>query len=302
MDLSIKIGYLSIRNPLLIASGILGSSSLLAKRVFNEGAGGIVIKSTGLKARDGYPGPNVIQTPCGVLNAMGLPNPGAVEMVEEIQNLKKANIPVIASVYGFSTEEYVKTSQVLADAGVDALELNLSCPTVQETGDEIGVYPSKVREIIKAVKTTLPETTIIAKLSPNVSNIQVIGKAAEEGGADGVAAINTIKGMAIDINLQKPILHSKTGGLSGPAIRPIAVRAIYELYKNLRIPIIGCGGISSWQDVIEFFLAGAVAVQIGTGILYDDLKIFKHISDGISHYMQEKKLTHLQPLIGKAHE
>lgn len=302
MDLSIEVGGTSFRTPLLVASGVIGVSAALAKKAFEFGAGGVVTKSVGLKARYGYPGPNIVVVSCGLLNAMGLPNPGIQEMIKELKAMKSLGIPVIASIYGFSVDEYAKAANLLMEVDIEGLELNLSCPTVHGTGLEIGTDPSKVKEIVKAVKEVVEDKPVIAKLTPNITDITSIGKAAEDGGADGVTAINTVRGMAIDVYAERPILTPGVGGLSGPAIRPIALRAVYELYRSLHIPIIGCGGVTSWRDAVEFFLAGASAVQIGTGILYRNFKIFKEIKVGLSNYLKDKGIRRLKLLIGRAHK
>ncbi len=281
---------------------MVGASALLAKRAVDSGAGGVVTKSIGLKAREGNPGPTVVETPCGLLNSMGLPNPGVEEIVKEVQILKKFDIPVLASIYGFSVQDYVHAATLMVEAGADGVELNLSCPNVEGTGLEVGIDPSQVEEIIETTKAAVKDAVVIAKLTPNITDITVIGKAAEKGGADGVTAINTVKAMAIDIYLERPILSSGVGGLSGTAIHPIAVRAVYELYKKLDIPIIGCGGVISWSDAIEFFLAGASAVQIGTGILYKDFEIFHTVLEGISQYLKKRGVNDIQSLIGNSHK
>ncbi len=302
MDLPIEVAGLHFRSPLLLASGVVGASALLAKRAVDSGAGGVVTKSIGLKAREGNPGPTVVETPCGLLNSMGLPNPGVEEIVKEVQILKKFDIPVLASIYGFSVQDYVHAATLMVEAGADGVELNLSCPNVEGTGLEVGIDPSQVEEIIETTKAAVKDAVVIAKLTPNITDITVIGKAAEKGGADGVTAINTVKAMAIDIYLERPILSSGVGGLSGTAIHPIAVRAVYELYKKLDIPIIGCGGVISWSDAIEFFLAGASAVQIGTGILYKDFEIFHTVLEGISQYLKKRGVNDIQSLIGNSHK
>lgn len=303
MGLSVDVGGLTLKTPFLAASGIIGVSALLAGRVFTSGAGAVVSKSIGLKAREGYPGPNVVKVSCGLINAMGLPNPGVHEMVKELRAMKALGVPVIASIYGFSAEEYGEVAKLIAaEADVEGFELNLSCPTVHGTGLEIGVDPSKVREIVKVAKEAAGDKPVIAKLTPNVTDIVSLGRAAEEAGADGVTAINTIRAMAIDVYLERPILSPEIGGLSGPAIKPIALRAVYELYRNLHIPVVGCGGITSWRDAVEFFLAGASAVQIGTGILYRGLKIFREMREGTSSYLEERGLADVKSLIGRANK
>ncbi|MBS7657750.1 MAG: dihydroorotate dehydrogenase [Candidatus Bathyarchaeia archaeon] len=303
MDTSIELTKIKFNSPLILASGVSGYSKYSFKRAEKSGAGGVVTKSSSLKPRYGYSGPTIVELPYGLLNAMGLPNPGVKKVSEEIyaaKKLLKVKIPLIASIYGFNLKEYVKAAEIAAEYA-DAVELNFSCPTVKKVSVEIGQNSRKVKEIIKAVKNSV-EKPIFAKLSPNVSNIVEMGKAAEKGGADAITAINTINAMALNIDLMKPILSAKIGGLSGPCIKPIALRCVYELYENVNVPIIGCGGILNWEDVIEMFLAGASAVQIGTGIKYKGFEIFKELNLGIKHYLRLKGYKSLKEIKGLAHK
>jgi len=299
-DLSVNIAGLRLKNPTILASGILGISGKTLKRVAESGAGAVVTKSSGIEAREGFPNPTVVEVPCGLLNAFGLPNPGAEAICEEIAEVKAAKIPVIASVYGFSKDDYVEAASIAEEAGADAVELNVSCPHVKEVGVEIGQKEDLVAEVTSSVKSKV-HLPVIVKLSPNVSNIVAIGVAAERSGADVLCAINTVRAMAIDIDVKKPILGAKIGGLSGPAIKPIAVRCVFELYEAVKIPIIGCGGVMGWQDAVEFLLAGAVAVQIGTAIMHKDLAVFKEIESGLADYMRDEGFGRLDELVGLAH-
>jgi len=302
IDISLELAKIKFKTPLILASGVSGYSKYSFKRAEENEAGGVVTKSSSLKSRSGYSGPTIVELPYGLLNAMGLPNPGIKKISEEIYAAKKlgVKIPLIASIYGFNIREYVKSAEIAAEHA-DAIELNFSCPTVKEVSVEIGQNPHKVKEIVKAVKNKV-EKPVFAKLSPNVSSIIEVGKAAEKGGADAITAINTVKGMALNIDLMKPILSVKIGGLSGPCIKPIALRCIYELYENVNLPIIGCGGILNWKDAIEMFLAGASAVQIGTGIKYKGFEIFKELNLGIKRYLRLKGFKSLQEIKGLAHK
>jgi dihydroorotate dehydrogenase (NAD+) catalytic subunit len=302
VDISIEIAKINFNSPLILASGVSGYSKYSFKRAEESEAGGVVTKSSSLKPRNGYLGPTIVELPYGLLNAMGLPNPGIKKVSEEIYAAKKlgVKIPLIASVYGFNLKEYVKAAEIAAEYA-DAVELNFSCPTVKEVSIEIGQNPRKVKKIVKVVKDEI-EKPVFAKLSPNVSSIIEVGKAAEEGGADAITAINTVKAMVLNIDLMKPILSVKIGGLSGPCIKPIALRCIYELYENVNIPIIGCGGILNWEDAIEMFLAGASAVQIGTGIKYKGFKIFKELNSSIKDYLRIKGCKTLKEIKGLAHK
>ncbi|HDN01424.1 MAG TPA: dihydroorotate dehydrogenase, partial [Candidatus Bathyarchaeota archaeon] len=242
--LEVELAGLRMSNPTMLAAGVLGTTAELLRRAIQSGAGAVVTKSVGLKPRKGYPNPSVIQVKCGFLNAVGLSNPGIHNFIDEMKSLRGVEAPVIVSVYGYSTDEYVEVSLLAADAGASAIELNLSCPHVKGSGLDIGGNPAKVREIVEAVKNSV-SIPVIAKLSPNVQDIVEIALSAWEGGVDAVTAINTIRGMAIDIETAKPILANKIGGLSGPAIKPVAVRCIYEIYEAVNAPIIGCGGIET---------------------------------------------------------
>ena len=271
------------------------------KRIFNCGAGAIVTKSIGMKPREGYPNPTVIELEHGILNAIGLSNPGIENFENEILDLKKSNIPVIGSIFGSDNEEFVILSKKMQNYGVDALELNMSCPHAKGYGLEIGCDPDLVKDITSEVKksTKIP---IFVKISPNLSNIIEIAKSAEEGNADGIVAINTVKAMKIDLELQMPVLSNKIGGYSGNAIKPIGIRCVYEISKNIDIPLIGVGGISSGEDAIEYLMAGASAVQIGSGIYYRGVDVFKKILIEIKTWMKDHKYENLTELIGAAHK
>jgi len=299
--LNTELAGLRLANPVMLAAGILGMTRLSLKLVAEAGAGAVVSKSVGLKPRTGYPNPTVVQANCGILNAMGLPNPGIEYFAKEIRETKKAiNCPLIVSVYGFSAEEYVKVGKRAAEAGADALELNVSCPHVEKVGCEIGQDPKLLRSIVRAVKAKVGKPVFV-KLTPNVTNIADFAKAAEEGGADAVTAINTVRGMAINAETAKPILGNKFGGLSGPAIKPVALRCVYEVYREVKVPIIGCGGISNWRDAVEFMLAGATAVQIGTAIAFEGLGVFQSIKKGMETYLKTKGYRSVKEIVGLAH-
>jgi len=257
---------LRLANPTMLASGILGYSAETLESIVDGGTGAVVTKSVGSKPRVGYANPTIVQTSCGLINAMGLPNPGIDEFVKEIREAKTVlNVPLIVSVYGFSAEEYATVAKKAVDAGAHAIELNVSCPHVRETGSEIGQNPRILAEVVEKVKAVV-DKPVFVKLSPNVTSIAEIAEAATKAGADAITAINTIKAMAIDTETAIPILGNRTGGLSGSAIKPTAIRCVYEIYERVKVPIIGCGGIVNWRDAVEFLLAGASAVQIGTAV------------------------------------
>ncbi|MEM2118390.1 MAG: dihydroorotate dehydrogenase [Candidatus Bathyarchaeia archaeon] len=299
--LTINLAGLKLANPTMLASGILGYSAETLESIVAGGAGAVVTKSVGLKPRVGYANPTAVQVDCGLINAMGLPNPGIDEFVKEIRQAKKVlNVPLIVSVYGFSEEEYAVVSKKAADAGADALELNVSCPHVKETGSEIGQRSEILSKVIKKVKATV-DKPVFVKLSPNVASIADIAEAAAKAGADALTAINTIKAMAIDPETTMPILGNKLGGLSGSAIKPIAVRCVYDIYERVKVPIIGCGGIASWRDAVEFFLAGASAVQIGTAIAIEGLSVFRRVTRGLDAYLRCKGFRNVGEIVGLSH-
>jgi dihydroorotate dehydrogenase (NAD+) catalytic subunit len=286
----------------MLAAGILGMSGASLLEVIHNGAGAVVTKSIGLKPREGYLNPSVVQVSCGLLNAMGLPNPGVRDFAEEIRELKrsKVDVPIIVSVYGFSPEDFAEVANVAAKAGADALELNVSCPHVEKTGSEIGQSRSLVAEVVEKVKVVVKKPVIL-KLAPNVADIAEVAKAGVKAGADAITAINTLRAMAIDVETTKPILANRIGGLSGPTIKPVAVRCVYEIYEAVDVPIIGCGGITTWQDAVEFMLAGASAVQIGTAIATKGLGVFKSVSRGIDSYLRRKGFGSVKDIVGLSH-
>jgi len=298
--LAIEIAGLKLANPTMLASGILGLSGLTLKRVVDAGAGAVVTKSVGLEPREGYPNPTVVQAECGLLNAVGLPNPGVHYFSQEIREAKKLGVPIIVSVYSFSSEEFAEVAKAATEAGADAIELNVSCPHVEKTGAEIGQSPQLVAEIVKKVKDGV-DRPVFAKLTPNVANIAEVAKAATEAGADAITAINTVKAMAIDVETARPILANKIGGLSGTAIKPIAVRCVYEVYREVDVPVIGCGGISTWRDAVEFILAGASAVQIGTAIAFNGLDVFKSVTKGVDAYLKKRGFRSVKEIVGLSH-
>ncbi len=298
--IAIKLAGLKLKNPLMNASGILGLTGYSLGRIAGSEAGAVVSKSIGKQARLGNPNPTVVEVDHGLLNSMGLPNPGVDNALEEFRELSKTiEVPVIASIYGFSSEDFYEVAKKI-DPYVSALELNVSCPHVKELGVEIGQNADAISDVVRKVKQ-IAMKPVFVKLSPNVSNITEMARAAEDAGADGLTAINTIRAMSIDINFGMPILAGKFGGLSGPSIKPVAIRCVYEVSGSVNVPVIGCGGITTWEDAVEFFIAGASAVQIGTGILYKDLQIFREIIKGLTIYMKKKGFKKMKELTGIAH-
>jgi len=254
----------------------------------------VVTKSLGSLPREGHHGPNVVQVDCGLLNAMGLPNPSFREFQPEIDIAREGGVPVIASIFGSSPEEFGKIARGL---NADALELNLSCPHAEKYGAELGRYPDLVEAVTGAVKASC-NVPVWVKLTPNTADIAELGLAAQRGGADAVVAINTLKAMAIDVQSGYPILGNRFGGLSGPAVKPVAVRCVYELALALEIPVIGVGGVSCWEDAAEMIMAGAHAVQVGTAMIRG-YSVFREINEGLSRYLEKKSLM-LEDIVGLA--
>jgi dihydroorotate dehydrogenase (NAD+) catalytic subunit len=300
-SLSVRVAGLELRKPTMLASGILGYTAESLQRVVEGGAGAVVTKSVGVAPRMGYANPTVVQASCGLINAMGLPNPGIDEYAEEITHAKTVvHTPLIASVFGYSADEYALVARKAVEAGADAVELNVSCPHVEQTGSEIGQNPKILAEVVSKVKASVHKP-IIVKLSPNVTDIAETAQAAVKAGADALTAINTVKAVAIDAETARPILSNVRGGLSGPSIKPIALRCVYDLYEQVKTPIIGCGGITTWQDATEFLLAGASAVQIGTAVALKNPNVFQAINRGVKNYLKKKQYRNVQEIVGVAH-
>ncbi len=295
---SVSIGTVKIRNPTLLASGVLGQTGANMKRVLKGGAGGVVTKSVGPRPKKGYAGPTVVQTPCGLINAMGLPNPGIDDMIREIKIVKETGGAVIGSIFGGKVEEFEKQSQRMSEAGADAIELNLSCPHAENLST-IGHDPDMAEDITKKVskKADIP-VWVKLPCNTNISRILKVARKVEKAGGDAITVTNTIPAMAIDAESKKPILGNKVGGLSGPAIKPVGLRLVYEIYRVVDIPIIGVGGVTSGKDMVEYMLAGASAVQIGTGIMWRGWNIFEKVCEEATAYLEDRELVNL---IGSAH-
>jgi dihydroorotate dehydrogenase (NAD+) catalytic subunit len=300
--LTINLAGLKLASPTALASGVMGYTGESIQRIAQAGAGAVVTKSVGVEPRAGYPNPTVVQADAGLINAMGLPNPGIDEFTEEIKYAKTIlKVPLIVSIYGYTAEEYATAAQKALKAGADAVELNVSCPHVKDTGSEIGQNPKVLAEVVGKVKAAVKKPVIV-KLSPNVNDIAEIAKVAVKAGADALTAINTVEAMAIDIETQMPVLSNLKGGLSGPAIKPIAVRCIYDIFEAVKVPIFGCGGVTNWQDAVEFLLAGASAVQIGTGIAWEEPDLFQTINKGIQTYLEKKGYRSVKEIVGLSHQ
>jgi dihydroorotate dehydrogenase (NAD+) catalytic subunit len=298
--LSISLAGLELTNPTILASGILGYSAESLNRIAKGGAGAVVTKSVGKEPRVGYSNPTLVQAESGLINAMGLPNPGIDVYAEEIRFSKTIlKVPLIVSVFGYTAEEYAEVAKKAVEAGADAVELNVSCPHVRQTGAEIGQSPKFLAEVVTRVKASVNKPLIV-KLSPNVADITLLAQAAVEAGADALTAVNTLKAMAIDTETMRPILSNVKGGLSGPAVKPVALRCVYDIAEAFKVPVIGCGGIANWHDAVEFFLAGASAVQIGTAVAVD-IEVFQTINRGVENYLRRKHFGSVNEIVGLAH-
>ncbi|MDX9882886.1 MAG: dihydroorotate dehydrogenase [Prolixibacteraceae bacterium] len=298
-DLSIRIHNVLFKNPVLTASGTCGFGKEIEDFVSLESLGGVVMKGTTLNAREGNPYPRMAETPSGMLNAVGLQNKGVDNFVKNIYpGIKDIGTHFIVNVNGSTIEEYIAVTERINELDkIPAIELNISCPNVKEGGMAFGVSCPAAEAVVRAVRKVY-DKTLIVKLSPNVTSITEIARACEAQGADSVSLINTLLGMAIDAEKRQPVLSTVTGGLSGPAIKPIALRMVWQVYNAVKIPVIGMGGIMNASDAIEFMLAGASAVQIGTGI-FKDPDIFGKTITGIESYMDRHKLHSISDLIGK---
>jgi len=297
--LETNISGLNLSSPLILASGILGVSFSSMKRVFDAGCGAVTTKSIGPIPRKGYRNPSIIEIyPGTFINSVGLANPGIEEFTHEIKEVKKNNIPIIVSVFGDNNETYIDVAFKAEKAGADAIEINISCPhaNVSSIGIDKKLTYSLVNDLKKEISVPL-----FVKLNPNVTNLNEIALSAEKAGADEVVAINTLAAMIIDTTLKRPILSHGSGGLSGKAIHPIAIKKVYDLYKILKIPIIGCGGIFTSKDVIEFLLAGASAVQIGTA-LYQGIEIIPDILNKLRDYLKKNEYNSIDDIKGLAHK
>jgi dihydroorotate dehydrogenase (NAD+) catalytic subunit len=279
-----------------LASGILGVTAASLAKVATSGADAVVTKSIGLNPRKGHPGPVLTTSHGGLINAVGLTNPGIDAFKDEMELLKDKKVPVVLSIFGNTVEEVSEVARKAVQLKPDAIELNLSCPHA-EIG-QISHNPDLTHKYVSAVKDVV-ECQVFAKLTPNASDIIAVGRAAEEAGADAVVAINTLRGMKIDIYQMLPVLGHKVGGLSGPPIFPVAVRCVYELSQALTIPIIGVGGVSTWEDAVEMHLAGADAIQVGTALI-EGLDVFSRIKEGVANYLKEMKVTTLSEIVGAA--
>jgi dihydroorotate dehydrogenase (NAD+) catalytic subunit len=301
VDLTVSIGSLKLKNPVMTASGTFGYGEEYSDFVDLDLLGAIVVKGISLEPMEGNPSPRICETPCGMLNSIGLQNVGLKRFLKEkLPYLRKFKTKVIVNILGNTIQEYVRLSKALDDAGVDGIELNVSCPNVKKGGIVFGIDKKALARLISKVKQSVNKTIVVTKLSPNVSNIPEFAKVAEDAGSDAISLINTIPAMAIDTETWRPKLANITGGLSGPAIKPIAVRMVWEASRTVTIPIIGIGGIIDYKDAIEFMLAGATAIQIGTGNFVDP-RATVNVIEGIGEYLRRKNLQAMRDIIRGLH-
>jgi dihydroorotate dehydrogenase (NAD+) catalytic subunit len=301
MDLTTRIGSLTLANPFIAASGCFGYGLEYDRVVNLSRLGAVAVKGLFLTERNGHPPPRIVETPAGMLNAIGLQGIGVHRFVRErLPLLRERHAVVIVNVCGVTLDEYVEVSRILSDAeGVSAIELNISCPNIKEGGIQFGCSLHGTFDVVSAVRT-VTRLPLIPKLTPNVTSVAAFARAAEDAGADAVSLVNTFLAMAIDVETRRPVLSNVMGGLSGPAIRPIAVRMVYECREEVRIPIIGMGGITDARDALEFIIAGASAVQVGTANFVDPF-IWTKLLDGFADYGARHRIGRLADLVGAAH-
>jgi dihydroorotate dehydrogenase (NAD+) catalytic subunit len=297
-DLRVNIGALELQNPVMTASGTFGYAREFEDLVNLHRLGGIIVKGISLEPRAGNPPQRIVETPCGMLNAIGLQNVGVERFItEKMVYLKGIGVPVIVNILGDTVDEYRQISERLQGVeGIAALEVNISCPNVKKGGVAFGTVPAMAAAVTEAVKKAA-DVPVMVKLSPNVADIVEMAKAVEAGGADSISLINTLIGMAIDLQRRKPVLANVIGGLSGPAIKPIALRMVYQAAGAVQIPVIGIGGVENAEDALEFIVAGATAVQIGTANFINP-RVSEEVVDGIGDYVRTNKLASIRDLIG----
>lgn len=299
--LKTKLCGIEFKNPIIAASGTFGYGLEFKRFTDLNKIGGISVKGISLHETEGNPMPRLAETYSGMLNAIGLQNVGVEKFIKEkLPALKSIDTRIIVNFWGKTIDEYVEVAKILDEVErVDMLEMNISCPNIKEGGISFSSSPEAVSQVVSACRKVIKNKPLIVKLSPNVQDIKPFAKACEDNGADAVSAINTLIGMAIDVERMKPVLANITGGLSGPAIKPIALRMVKEVYETVKIPVIGVGGIGNWKDAAEFILAGAGAVQIGTAN-FINANICNETAEGLNEYLERKNINHFSEIIGKA--
>ena len=298
-DMTTDLGFVRLKNPVMTASGTFGCGEEYSEFLDISRLGAVVTKGVSDVPWDGNPSPRIAETPSGMLNAIGLENPGVDRFIErDLPFLKRSGATIGVNVCGHTEEEYLNVVRKLTDDAISFLEINISCPNVKQGALAFGTDPAMVEKITREIKEAT-DKPVVMKLTPNVTDIKEIAKAAEAGGADGISLINTITGMKIDINKRRFVLANKTGGLSGPAIHPVAVRMVYEASHAVKIPVIGMGGIEKWQDAVEMMLAGASAVAVGAANFYNPTATLE-IIDGIENYLDDQGMDSVSEIVGAA--
>jgi dihydroorotate dehydrogenase (NAD+) catalytic subunit len=300
-ELAVRCAGVNLRNPFLLASGIWGESGESLAGAWRAGAGAVITKSIGSVPRPGYPNPTIeTYDRWGLLNAMGLPNPGIEEYPREIEVARQAGATVIGSIFAGDAEEFARLAVRMASTGVVALELNLSCPHAEGFGTEIGSTPENVEKVVRAV-TKAVSLPVIAKITPNTADAAGLALAAERGGAAAVSAINTLRAIAIDVRLRRPVLAHGLGGLSGPAIKPVGLACVWQIFEKVSIPVIGVGGIATAEDALEYVMAGARALEVGTQVTFDGIGVFGRLARDLSGLLEELGFARLEDAVGVAH-
>ncbi|AMM40123.1 diguanylate cyclase [Candidatus Desulfofervidus auxilii] len=297
INLGVKVGRLELKNPVLVASGTFGYGEEYAPLIDLNQLGGIVVKGTSLKPKIGNPPPRLAEVSCGLLNAIGLENIGVEQFIQEkLPFLKKFDTKIIVNIFGFSIDEYAALAEILDTTGIDALEVNVSCPNIKTGGEVFATDPKMVAQITQAVcqRTHLP---VFVKLSPQVTDIVAIAKAAMDAGADGVSLINSFPAMGVDVFTRKPKLGNITGGLSGPCLKPIALKMVWDIVRNSNIPVIGIGGITNFEDALEYLIVGAKAIQIGSANFLNP-QVSIEVIKGIKAYLERHEIKDINMIIG----
>ncbi len=299
-DLAVRIAGVGLRNPFVLASGIWGESGVSLAGAWNAGAGAVVTKSIGASPRPGYPNPTIeTYERWGMLNAMGLPNPGIEQYPKEIETALASGATVIGSVFGGDAEEFAALAERMAATGVAAIELNLSCPHAEGYGTEVGGTPEAVEAIVRAVVRRV-RVPVIAKITPNTADPAALAVAAERAGARAVSAINTLRALAIDVRLRRPVLAHGLGGLSGAAIKPVGLACVWQIAGKVSIPVIGIGGVRTPEDALEYLMAGATAVQVGTAVAFDGIGVFGTLASGLAALLDREGVPSAAAAVGLA--
>ncbi|MFH1848767.1 MAG: dihydroorotate dehydrogenase [archaeon] len=302
MDTTTALGKVKLSNPSVLASGILGTTAKILQRVIDGGAGAVTLKSIGPEERGGHDNPTVLEWDHGFINAVGLPSEGYLNLTQKWQELNGLQVPVIASIYGSSVRDFAKVAEEVSSHKPDMIELNVSCPNTDREGMAFGTDPNIAHKVVSSVKNVSGRVPVMPKLTPNCPDIVSIAKACEDAGADAISGINTVgPGMIINIDAARPVLSYKKGGLSGPAIKPVAVRCIYEIYESVKIPILGIGGITYGKDAVEIMMAGASAFGIGSAVYYRGTDVFGKVVGEITDWMKANGYNSVKELVGAAH-